>query len=214
MFKKTLILAVALALTLTACASAQSSQGNQAGQPGTPGNGKLNDMSELIIGTLKLDGTANAVTKEQAIALIPMWQVYKELMTSDTAAQEEINGLDKQIKGTMTSEQLKAVSKMSLTQADLMTYMQQAGPSDGSAQASGTATRRNNSSGGGMPGGMPGGAPPMGGMPGGDFGGPQTRASGTQTANSTQRAPGAGMNRVPSVLIDTLIQYLKKVSAS
>ena len=51
-------------------------------------------------------------------------------------------------------------------------------------------------------------------MPGGDFGGPQTRASGTQTANATPRAPGGGMNRVPSMLIDTLIQYLKKVSAS
>ncbi len=219
MFRKTLLLAVTLTLALTACSSAQNTQGNQGSQPGMAGNGKLNDMSELIIGTLKLDGTANAVSKEQAAALVPMWQVYKQLMTSDTAAQEEITGLGKQIKGTMTSEQLKAISKLSLTQADLMSYMQQAGPSgSGSAQANGNSTSRGNNSGGGMPGGMPGGGPGgmPGGMPGGpgDFGGPQTRASGTQTANGTPRAPGAGMNRVPSVLIDTLIQYLKKVSAS
>ena len=58
----------------------------------------------------------------------------------------------------------------------------------------------------------PGGIPMPGGMPGGDFGGPQPQASGTRTANATPRAPGAGMNRVPSMLVETLIQYLKKVS--
>ncbi len=216
MSRKTITLIVAVALTLTACASANSSQSNQAGMPG---NGKLNEMSGLIIGTLKLDGTPNAVTREQAAELVPMWQIYKQLTTSDTAAQEEIDGLGKQIKGAMTAAQLNAISKMNLTQADLMTYMQQAGPSgSSSAQGGGTGTSRNNSSGSGMqggPGGVPGGGmPPMAGMPGGDFGGPQVRASGTQIAGSTPRAPGAGMNRVPSALIDTLIQYLKKVSAS
>src|SRR5512138_2902560 len=125
MTKKTLLLALTLTLALTACGSTQSSQ---TGQPGMPGNGKLNPMSELIIGTLKLEGTANAITREQAAELIPMWQVYKQLMTGDTAAQEEIDGLGKQIKETMTSAQLSAISKLKLTQADQMTYMQQAGP--------------------------------------------------------------------------------------
>ena len=49
---------IALAILLTACGS--ESNGTQAGST----NQALSTQTELIIGTLKLQGTANAVTKE------------------------------------------------------------------------------------------------------------------------------------------------------
>jgi len=210
MLKKLTILIALLTLTLTACGAAQGQTRSQSGAPAT---GKLNAMSELIIGTLKLDGTSQAVTKEQAAELIPLWQVYKQLMSSDTAAQDEIDGLARQIKEAMTARQLQAISAMKLTQADMMSYMQQARPGGSAQGSSGTATGRNSNSGGFPGGGMPPGGMPPGGMPGGDFGGSQRQAPGTQTPNQTVGARG-GMDRVPSMLIDTLIQYLKKLSAS
>ncbi len=208
MIKKSAILLSLMALVLTACGTARA---------GTPNNGKLNPMSELIVGTLKLDGTGQAVTKDQAKELITLWEVYKQLMTSDTAAQPEIDGLSQQIREAMTSDQLKAIQDMKLSQTDVMSYMQ---PQGGSAQGSGSGTGRSNNSsgmpGGGMPGGgMPGGGmPPSGAMPPGDFGGNmQRQGTGTQTPNSTAGVR-PNSDRVPSMLIDALIQYLQKIAAA
>lgn len=212
MLKKTTILLALLTLVLTACGTAQANQTSSGSQAGLASNGKLNAASELIIGTMKLDGTAQAVTKNQAKQLITLWGVYKQLMNSDTAAQAEIDGLFKQIREAMSSEQLKAITDLKLTQSDMMSYMQAQGNSGANrpTQGNGSATNRNNNSGGGMP---PGGMP-SGGMPPSDFGGgPQGQASGTQTANSTPRAP-SGANRLPPMLIDALIQYLQKIAGT
>ncbi len=218
LIRKSTILIVLFALSNTACSTTSGPQG------GAPNNGKLNPMSELLVGTLKLDGTPNAVTKQQAAELLPMWQVYQQIITSDTAAQAEIDGLTQQISDTMTADQRKAISDMKLSQSDIFAFMQQQGggmQANGTPSASRTTTGQNNNQ-GGFPGGPGGGMPPGGmgdpgafggGMPGG--GTTSQRASGTQTANSQANGarPG-GMNRVPSVLIDSLIKYLQKVAAS
>ncbi len=205
--KKSMILLLILAVTLVACSAAAGNQN------GPTSSRSLNAMSALAIGTLKLDGTVNAITKQQASELLPLWQVYKQLSSSSNAAQAEIDALSTQIGETMTSDQHKAISDMKLTQADIFSFMQPAG-----AAASGTSGQSSrNSTGqgpaGGFPGGDPGGMPPPdmgGGMPGGTT----RQGTSTQTANSGPGARPANLDRVPSGLIDAVIQYLQKVAAS
>jgi len=217
MMQKLTILLILLAMTITACSSGAPSQNGSA-------NGQtLNAMSQLAVGTLKLDGTDNAITKEQAAQLLPLWQVYKQLIGSDTAAQTEIDGLSSQIRDSMTADQRKAITDMKLSQSDVFTYMQQGGGAASGASGQSDRSSTSQGPGGGFPGGDPVGMPPPdmgGGMPGGGMSGGSTtrQASGTQTANSgqsgAQSARPGNMNRVPSALIDALIQYLQKVAAS
>ncbi len=218
--KKIIIILAVLTITLTACgASSKTTTGSQNG-------GTLSAMTQLVVGTLKLEGTDQAVTKQQAAELLPLWQVYQQLIASDTAAQAEIDGLAGQIRDAMTSDQSKAIADMKLTQADVVAFMQQQGVSMGpTPSAGGSKSGTSNQGGSGFPGGGdPGGGMPPGGFPGGDPGGGMPggntttrQGSSTQTANATPGAqPGRGgnMNRVPSALIDALIQYLQKTAGS
>ena len=72
-------------LLLAACGSATtnnnnfSGQGNGNNQANGQGNGTAQTMplsEKLALGTLKLEGTSNAVTAKQAADLLPLWQVY------------------------------------------------------------------------------------------------------------------------------------------
>jgi len=86
-------------------------------------DGALNASSQLVLGTLKLEKTANAVTPEQAVTLLPLWQALRGGVT----AEAEVNAVLKQIEGTMTSEQLTAIVAMQLTQEDLQAWMEEQG---------------------------------------------------------------------------------------
>ena len=83
----------------------------------------LNVRSQLMLGTMQLEETGNAVTPEQAQALLPLWKALQGGVT----AQQEVAAVLKQIEGTMTSEQLDAIAAMQLTQEDLRTWMQERG---------------------------------------------------------------------------------------
>ncbi len=206
--KRPIMISIVLALLLTACSTSN-------GTPEGPSNGaSLPPMTRLIIGTLKLDGTTNEITKDQAAELVTLWQVYGQLISSDTAAQPEIDGLTKQINAAMTADQLKAIEAMKLTPQDMSAFMQAQGTGMAS---SGSSSRPNSGSGGqsgpgaggGFPGGGPGGGMPPGGMPdmgGGVQGGP----SASQTPSATRQARSGSMDRVPSALLEALIQYLQK----
>jgi hypothetical protein len=106
---------------------------------------------QLALGTFQLEGTENAVTPEQAAALLPLWQS----LQGGVMAQAEVDAVLKQIEGTMTQEQLGAIAAMQLTQEDLRTWMQE--------QGLGTTPGEGMPPGGGMP--PSGGTPPSGGMP-------------------------------------------------
>jgi len=84
----------------------------------------MNASSQLALGTLQLEGTENAVTPEQAAALLPLWQALRGGVT----VQAEVNAVLKQIEGTMAQEQLTAIAAMQLTQEDLRAWMQEQGP--------------------------------------------------------------------------------------
>ena len=215
---KKIAILVALVLTLTACAAA--SNGTQQAASGQP-DGSLPIQEQVLIGTFKLEGTPQAVTAQQAAQLIPLWQVYNDLSTSDTAAQEEINGLVQQIQDTMTPEQMQAIQKMNLNWQDIFTVMQDQGITQGRGQGNSNRSNGQNSNGGGFgfappdggPGGFGGGEP--GRFPGGGNGQGGGSFTPEQIATAQAARGGAGgLNRIPSGLIDALVQFLQKKAGS
>jgi hypothetical protein len=176
----------------------------------------MQPVAELAVGTLKLDGTADAITKEQAAELLPLWEVYKEIGSSDTAAQQEIEALTAQIQAAMTEAQLQSIGAMKLTQEDVMELVRQQFPSmsAGSTNGGGPVFGNGGPPSGGPPGGFPGGdlpadasAGPAGGLPGG------APTSGTPPANS-ERSPAGFRAAIPVPLVNAVIEYLKEKAAS
>ena len=200
------------ALLLAACgnnASAQSNNGFR--QNNGNSSAPLPQSTKLLIGTLKLDGTPQAVTAQQAAQLIPLWQLYASLETSSTAASQEVDATVQQIQATMTAEQIQAIESMNITRRDEFTTLQQMGlaqaNSSGTPQpGTGTQGQGNRSGGGGFGGG---------GFPGGGGGQGNRNFNPSQIATAqAARAQGGGTNRIPSALIDALVQYLQKIAGS
>lgn len=110
----------------------------------------LSIAGQLALGTLQLEETGLAITEDQAVALLPLWQAMQSLSASDTTAPAEIEAVVRQITETMTPAQITAIRDMALTadsiaEVDLGTGMgmgRQGG--QGAGQAAGT--------GGGIPG--------------------------------------------------------------
>lgn len=205
---------VLLSLILSACGSSASTPTNNTGE--------MSPITKLALGTLKLDGTENAITPEQAGELLPFWQVYLSLSDSDTAAQEEIDGLVDQIGSSMTDAQTQAIDGMQLSQRDMMSIMQDMGISMGNRPQ--TDSSQQSSDSGSLPSGGQGFAPPDGGggmpgsgMPGGDMpsGGSMPNLSEDQiaTAQASGGAPDMGSG-VPTSLIEAVIEYLQKIASS
>ena len=177
----------------------------------------MSTAAQLLVGTLKLEGTDQAVTSDQAKQLLPLWQMLQSLSTSSTAATEEINAVVDQIKSLMTSDQMDKITAMNLTQQDVMTLMSQNGPTaNGTAVSTpmalnGLPDSGSAPSGGGAPsGGMPsgGGVPPSGGV---TSGGGDTGAAGAPGMSTTPQAVRSnGMaDQVPAPLLNELIQLLQ-----
>jgi hypothetical protein len=217
MKKITLIALTIFLLILTACGSASNGTTPVSDPRGAAPAGELPAATQLILGTLKLEETENAVTAEQAAQLLPLWQTLQVLSESDTAADQEIEALTTQIQETMTAEQMQAITDMNLTREDMMTAMQEQGFQTGAQQE-----RQGNSSqdnGSGLPGagvpGVPGGGPrPEEGVGGpGGFGGAQG-LSREQIATAQASRQQRGGDFVSPMLINALIKYLEEKAAS
>jgi hypothetical protein len=198
---------------MTACGNPASSGTQHASvTQGAPSTAALSTETKLIIGTFRLEGTILAVTPKEAGELLPLWQVYSELASSDTATQEEIAALVEQIQDTMTPEQVQAIEDMQLTQNDVFTLMQEqgltirGGQSTGGGNSSGSAFQPGRFPEGGFPPGEPGeGGPGAAGQ----------NLSPEQIATAqAARGQSGGFNRVPSVLIKALIQLLETKTQS
>ena len=214
MKKQTPLILLLLTMLLAACGTAKTTAQSSTGAA-DPAARTLPPVMQVAIGTFKLEGTPQAVTAKQAAELLPLWQVYESLSQSDTAAQAEIDSLVGQIQQSMTKEQMQAIQAMNLTPQDMFTVMQEQGiEMGGGPQAAGT--RVPNSGQGsresfGPGGGFVGPPPDGGGFPGG----PQSfnRSSGTQTPGQNAQ-PRGSMNRIPTPLLNALIDLLKKLAAS
>jgi hypothetical protein len=218
--KKLTLTLLTIILTLTACSS-ESSGADPASVPQNGvSTGELPATTQLILGTLKLEETENAVTAEQAVELLPLWQTLQVLSESDTAADQETEALIAQIEETMTAGQIQAITDMNLTREDMMSIMQEQGLTTG---AGGPAGGQNNSQGGNSsnnsgaarPGGdeFPGG-PPQGGGPGGFAGGQGQNLSAEQIATAQAARQAGGGNMIPSPLINALIEFLEQKAGS
>ena len=207
MKKNFIAILILFTLILAACGAASSTPTNSNGNSGntTP----LPLAMELVVGTFKLEGTDNAVTAGQAAQLIPLWQVYKDLSASSSAAQQEVDALAQQIQGTMTPQQIQAITDLKLTRRDIFQTMQDLGIE---------STNRPNASGTPRPGGGQGGNFQGGGngVPGGGGQGfnnngqnlsPQQIA--TFQARRSQNGGSGQFNRVPPALFDALIKLLQ-----
>jgi hypothetical protein len=222
------IIMLALLLTLVACGGA--SKTSTTVSDGTSSVNTARELSlptQLLIGTLKLEGTDQAVDAQEASKLLPLWQAYNELMTSETAAQAEIDAVVSQIESTMTSQQTQAITDMKLTPQDEFSLMQALGLNTNRPNASGTpqaysgqgfdpgagggrGERQSGYPGGGAGsytgGGPSGGAGSYPGAGGGQGFNPQQMA----TAQARGAQSGGAGNRVPTPLLNALIDLLKK----
>ena len=85
---------------------------------------------QLALGTMRLEGTGNAVTPEQARALLPLWQA---IQGGTLKGDEEMNAVLGQIEGKMTSEQSAVIAAMQLTQDDIRAWAKSQGLTTGTS---------------------------------------------------------------------------------
>jgi hypothetical protein len=225
---------VGLAAVLSACQGGASADGstNDGEYLTAEYENAIPVESQLILGTLMLEDTEQAVDAELAAELLPLWQMQKTLAASDTASTEEMDALIDQIQETMTREQIRAIAGMQLTQQEMFAYMQKAGlmqmpqfeGTPGASDAEGTfypggmggeGSRTFES--GGPPAGFEGGGPPAGfeGGPGGDFPSygqgfnPEDLTTEQRATLEAQRGNRGGYGRNASVLLEALIELLE-----
>ena len=154
----------------------------------------LTPVLTLAAGTLKLEGTDQAIDSASAAKLLPLWQLLSQLASSSAAAPQEISTVIDEIRLNMSPSQLEAINAMSFTQAQL-----------GNAAASSvkaSSTQAAGADGSSMAGlGMFAGGSPM------DGGGPMPGGSRSNTARQSSASSASSAN--PS-LIDQVIQLLEK----
>lgn len=157
--------------------------------------------TQLIVGTIKLEETDLAVDAEMAEELLPLWKMYKSLIESDIAAQEEVTALINQIQNAMKTEQIEAIAAMELSREDMSSLNQ------GMNQSPDSAKEGANSFGGGQGGGMPGGG--MSGA-GGGAGRSDMSPDEIATAQAMREEMGGGMrNMFNAKLVEELITMLE-----
>jgi hypothetical protein len=167
----------------------------------------------LVLGSFKLEDTDQAVTSDQAQALIPLWQAVQSLSQSDTTAPEEMAALASQIQGTYTAAQIDAIDAMALSPQDMQTILSDLGLSFGPT-VDGTPVARDGAGGGGgfgPPEGGDGFGPGGGGGPGAGGFNPQDLSPEQQATFEARRAAGVGTRGagVPAPLLTALIELLQ-----
>jgi hypothetical protein len=177
-----------LSLLLAACSgTTNQTTSSKNGSDEVSGGTGLSLVNLLLIGTFKLEDTDQAITADEAATLLPLWQAYRSLSTSQTSAEAEVEALVNQIQGSMSPSQMSAINDMDLTNTDMMDLMVSLG--------GGRITR-----GSPNPEGTPASDFPPGGLviegnfpPSGDFqigsGNPSNRSSGGTTRDFP---PGGG----------------------
>jgi hypothetical protein len=195
----------------------------------------LSTATKLAAGTLKLQGSSNAVTASQAPELLTLWQAYQLMSSSDTTSQAELDALVRQIQSSMSSTQLQAIDDLGLTELSVTEVVQSAAasgatsqpqssasssanasqgvPSGSSSASQGAPSGSTNSQAGGSTGGMPSGN--MAGGPGGDSIMSTINGSGTSvqgTAAATQFASNTASSQVSPMVLQAVIQMLMSLS--
>ncbi len=185
-FSLTLLLTLTLFLASCSGTADPVSTGDTYLSPNLPADyeGALPVRNQLALGTLELNGTALAVTPEQARTLIPLWQALRSTQQSAGEASAEVAALLTQIESTLTPEQLQAIADMQLTFEDMQTW----------ASANGIQT--------GTGGGQPGQGQGMS---------PEARATKQAEMGVTSSDGGSG-SKLSSALMDAVIASLQTIA--
>lgn len=135
-----MLVIVILSLALSACSGAGAATPTSAPALGAAGSAAvltavlpddyadaLSARNQLALGTLRLAGTADAVTPEQAQMLAFLWQGFKALSADTTVASEELTAVQQEITAAMGAAQLNAIRGMRLTSADLNAFYEEQG---------------------------------------------------------------------------------------
>lgn len=110
--KKSLIFLLAVMLALTGCGTATQTAQSGAVPGGTEA---WDEAAKLMAGTMLLESSNTPLDTEQRSSLLFLWKGYSAVITSSTAADEEIDGLLAQIKEVFTTGQTSAIDAMGLT---------------------------------------------------------------------------------------------------
>lgn len=181
--KRILFITFVLSLLLAACGTASNSNTSVgdlyiSSVLLTDYENALPVRNQLAIGTIKLDGTSQAVTSDQAKQLLPLYQALRGTTTSGGGSQEEISALLGQIEITMTADQLQAISEMKLTFTDMQSWATENGIALGTGS------------------GQPGSGTELS---------PEARATKQAAEGMTGKAPGSGGG---AAVLDAVIAYL------
>jgi hypothetical protein len=167
------LLCLTIALAIAACSGVLENSTDEMTILNEDYENALSIQVQLIVGTLRLEGTDFAIDSEQASELITPWQAFRGLGSSDTAAQGEIAAIITQILETMTAEQIESIASMELTREDIFGIAQEMGIALGGALFSDDAP--DGDTGSKTQGSKFAGSPPDGGLPGGGIPGGEGR---------------------------------------
>ncbi len=123
------VILLSLAVLAAACGGTPAPATPRPAAPAAAASGLVDDYddalsirNQLALGTLRLEGTANAITAEQAASLLPLWQAHKTLSASTTTATEEVAAVQDQISAALEPAQISAIAGLRLTNAMLQAY--------------------------------------------------------------------------------------------
>ena len=216
----------------SAPAAAGASTASPAGSLSESYTGALPAVTQLVLGSLKLDtgdsltgsGQNLSIDADEAGKLLPLWQAYQSLTNSDNTAEAELDALVSQIQDTMRPEQVQAIADMELTADDIGEVLQAQGPESfgggfegrngataggGNAGAGGFAGPPPGDFPGGGPGGVPGGGVPGGGVPGGGFADASPEERATAIAERMAQDGGQAATFMTRGLLNQLITSLR-----
>ncbi len=199
------LIVISLVLALTACGSAQNSTA------AATASTMLSQEGQLLVGTLKLENTALALSADQATQLLPLWETLESLASSSTAASQEVDAVVSQVKSTMSPTQVASITAMKLNQQDLVAAAADAGVFSTTSSSTSTAHANSTQL-------QAGAGDPDGGNPASDLGGDISASTGSQFTGQTQTSSiqtltsqSAGTtNPVSPALIKALVELLKK----
>lgn len=171
--------------------------------------------SELVAGTLKLQGSEQAITSTQAKELLTLWEAYKQVNNSDTSSPLEVSALVSQINENMTADQISAIKAMGISASDIQSLADENGATISSTSSSSTTASTSSSSSSGMGGGPGGGQMPGGDMSGGDMGGSAPSDTGSAGLSSSQAKVSSANVSTDLVLalVDPLTAMLTTIAA-
>ena len=201
---------IGLVLALTACGSSQSSTA------AATSSTALSLEGQLLVGTLKLESTSQAVSADQAGKLLPLWETLQSLASSGTAASQEVDAVVSQIESTMSAQQISNITAMDLTQQDLSVAIADIGASSTSSSSANSTSANSAQMSAGA--GAPAAGDPGGGNPPADMGGSLAASTGAQSGGQTQTGSTQAVTnqstgtttQIPAALIQALVELLQK----